>query len=173
MTEITYNQIQAAHVLGVTTRTLRAWDDLPEPPPRTQGKRGQANSYPARELVAWYLDYKINQLIGNVDGEVLDLNQERARLARAQTSRQELAIQRERGELLPAPLITVTWQSLVGAARARLLAIPSKLAARLASENRVPVIQAELQREVYEALNELASTGMPDGIAEFDTVSGS
>jgi phage terminase Nu1 subunit (DNA packaging protein) len=161
------NQKQAAYMLNTSARTLREWDKLPDPPPRVQGKRGTANEYDAGELVAWYLDFKISTMIGDVEGTPLNLEQQRARLASAQADRQELAFRREKGELIPAALVTATWQRIAAFVRARMLAIPSRCAPQMIGINSAHKADQILKEEIYDALTELSNTGMPPEVLEY------
>lgn len=54
----------------------------------------------------------------------LVLEHERARLAKANSDRAELQLERERGRLLPADEVVTGWQEAIGRARALLLGVP-------------------------------------------------
>ena len=56
-----------------------------------------------------------------------DLTKERARLAAAQADRTELEVATMRAELIPADDILAIWEPLIGAARTKILSIPSKI----------------------------------------------
>lgn len=156
--EIILNQRQAAYALDVTTRTLRSWDDLPEPPPRTQGKRGQPNAYPLRDLVVWYLDYRISQLIGDVDGEVLDLTQEKAKLAKAQTRKLELDLAEREKRLFPPDRLLADFQKMVSYSRQHLLGLPTKAAPTVYGCQSIAETAEEIRVHVYDALTSLSDT---------------
>lgn len=64
-------------------------------------------------------------------GSGLDLSEERARLARAQTEATELRNATTRGELVPAREVLEHWANQVVATRAHLRAIPSQIAGEL------------------------------------------
>jgi hypothetical protein len=84
----------------------------------------------------------------------------RARLVRARARRAELEVAALERDLLPFDEVVQAWEMLVAAFRAKCLALPSKLAPRLAmSETRE--IQAALTAAVREALEELSRFDLP------------
>lgn len=88
----------------------------------------------------------------------LDLTKERARLARAQADVTEMQKAEMEGRLIDTEVAITQWQGLVANSRARLLAMPSKIAHLV-----VGVTHGEAQgiiaSAVEEALNELAEEG--------------
>jgi len=165
--ELTFNQREAAECAGVTERTLRHWNDLLNPPPCTPGRRGKPAAYPAQAFISWLVDFRIAALVEDGDtGAALDLETERTRLTAAQADRQELALQREKGSLIPADLVLSTWQALVANARAKLLHLPTRVAPEVVAATSLPEIQEAVRKLVYEALNELADDGLPETVRE-------
>jgi len=63
------------------------------------------------------------------------------------------------GELVPIDEVDRAWAAMIATARARLLAIPAKCAARVGMCKTTAEVAAILQEEVYAALNELAAKG--------------
>ena len=80
----------------------------------------------------------------------------------AQAHKAELEIAALEHSLLPFDGVVDAWQQLVAAFRARCLALPSKLAPRLATMNERREIQAVLTAEIREALHELSRFDLPD-----------
>lgn len=148
---------QLADLLSVTVRTITDWQREPDFP--TPTKRSGRNTYDATVVVKWWRDREIGRLIEGDDGTLLDLAQERAKLARAQRIRQELLYQVDLGQFVSAEETGVAWGRLVTNFRARMLAIPNKAASLVAGEDRVPVCAEILRAAVYEALTELSETG--------------
>lgn len=89
---------------------------------------------------------------GNGDGELTW----RERLYKANAEIKEAELARLRGELLPAAEVLATWRGRISNTRARLLAIPSKIAPQIAPPGKLAQTAEALRREIYEALNELA-----------------
>ena len=106
-------------------------------------------------MVAWFLEYRISQLIGDVDGTPLNLEQERAKLARAQTARAGHALQRELAEVILISEVDTVWQEMAGAVRSHLLAIPAKLAPILAPITDIMGTRRALEAAIQESLDEL------------------
>lgn len=107
----------------------------------------------------WRMARVVGHLIDGergVDGEgSLDLNQERARLARAQREKTELEVAVTRGELIRRQHMMETLGRALTAFRARLLSAASKLAPLVNAGN--PNLARDLiERELNEALSELA-----------------
>lgn len=99
------------------------------------------------------------------DGTLLDPQQERAKLDAARREHQELANAERRGDLLDRQEVLAEWQQLVSNARAKLLALPVKLAQ--GDTETLTLARAG----VREALEELAGDGLPSkraGDAEGD-----
>src|SRR5262249_47996595 len=86
----------------------------------------------------------------------LDLDHERARLAKAQADKTEMENAIRRGEIADLQTIGEEWARLLTAFRARLLASASKLAPHVNPEN--PNLARDLiEREMHEILSELSA----------------
>ena len=122
--QFTVNQAQVAYLLGVTTRTIQAWGKRQSDPlPAAERTiRGQAKTYDPQAAVRWYLRNELAKL--GPDGEVLDLNAERARLAKQQADKVEMENRRLRGELVPVAVVRRYLEKILAAFRSRVLAIP-------------------------------------------------
>ena len=146
-TRVLLTQSQLATAFGVAPCTVSRW------PLQVAERHGREAYYCLREAI----EYRIGEL-GH-----LDLAQERARLARVQTERQELALQRERGELLDADDVLQVWSTYIAVAKARMLALPDVAAARVVGVS-VHEAAAILRQLVHEAQTELAEYN-PDDFA--------
>lgn len=161
MTTIELSKKELAGALGVATRSIEIYQTDPDfPRPRRQGRK---NLYPLHECVAWFVDYRITQRIGESDGgEQLDLQQERARLARAQRQRQELLHKVDLGRYASIEAVAAAVDDEYARVRARLLAMPTKLAPELAVEDRIEACAEIVRVEVCSALSELSETGVDE-----------
>jgi hypothetical protein len=106
-------------------------------------------------------------------GANLDPQREKALLDRER--RLKVATERKvlEGKLIPVSEVEEHWGMLVGAARAKFLTLPNKLAPVVVSCETLPEVEDEARRLVNEALAELAGTGVPDHVdlesaSEFD-----
>jgi phage terminase Nu1 subunit (DNA packaging protein) len=142
-----------AELLNITPRWVRQLAKEGVIPRPERGK------YDVAGAVKGYVKYLQARAEGRgVEGQ--DVHAERARLVRARAHRAEMEAATMERSLLPFDEVVRAWQQLVAAFRAKCLALPSKLAPRLAmSESRQ--IQAELTAAVREALEELSRFDLP------------
>ena len=137
------SQADAARILGKTGRTLRYWTDQGAP-------RNADGTYSIPDLVEWLITKSASS------GGDLNLEAERARLAKEQADKTALENEVRRGRLVEAEEVLRTWTDLIAAARARLLAMPSKLGPMLTNVGDANVAASRIREEVYAALSELA-----------------
>lgn len=111
---------------------------------------------------AWYLVTALSALKPPVsDGEALDPAQERARKDRALAISAEIKNDIATGKVILADDAERTWTALILIARTRLLAIPTKAAAR---------VPGNVQRLVYDFVEEEVILALTD-LSEADIVS--
>ena len=94
-------------------------------------------------------------------GGDLDYTQERAKLTRLQAAKATLELEQQRGNLIPLELVVVGWEGQIANCRAKLLALPSKVAAQAVGADYVEIEQL-FKIVIYEALDELAGDGVPE-----------
>jgi hypothetical protein len=85
----------------------------------------------------------------------LDLGQERAKLTKLQAEKTKLELEQQRGNLMPLELVVATWQGHISNARAKLLALPPKIAGQVITMDNYLEIEQFTTGLVYEALDEL------------------
>jgi phage terminase Nu1 subunit (DNA packaging protein) len=134
------SQLEAATLLGVSTRTLRDWAKAGHGVPRNDDA-----TYDAPALVQWYANHTRGS----------DFRDQRERLAAAQAERVETENRVRCGELAEMSRVAEVWANHISAARSRLLALPSKLPALLEGRG-APAMAALIRIEVHAALQELA-----------------
>ena len=123
---------------------------LPPSPPHT--KIGKQVFFEIAALKRW---------LDNRSSGELDYTQERAKLTRLKAERATLDLEQQRGKLLPLEMVISAWQGQVANARAKLLALPPKVASQvLGIESYVEIARA-IRDTIYEALDELAGDGVP------------
>lgn len=169
MAGIEIDKAQLAAALSVNKRTIETFQlDQDFPAPRRHGRK---NLYPLTECIAWFVEHRIAQRIGEADGgDSLDLAQERALLARAQRhradvgrEREALQLARERGELVAVADVADDVGAEYDRVRSRMLALPAKLAPIIAIEPGIDVCRELIEREVHAALLELSA---PDDLGD-------
>lgn len=147
---------QLATALGVTTRQVENWQSMDEfPPPE---RPGRANIYDLPAVVDWLVEHRISQRIGDPeDGETLDLNHERALLARSQRRHRDMLLERDAGNLVEIDKVAEQVGDEYSTVRAKLLAIPSKAAPLVAPITAPAQCRKIISDQVDEALQELSS----------------
>ena len=134
------NRSKLAEIFGVALSTVDAW--------RRKGcpheKEGNAIILDTQKVFTWY-----------TDGEELDLNKERAKLAKKQREKLTLEIAEKEGHVVSIDQVVDVQTSMISACKTRLLAIPNKAAAAVLSAGSLPEIQDILNAEIKEALEEL------------------
>ena len=114
--------------------------------------RAEGGGYPLVGAVQGYIKHLRAQLEG--DG---DFERHRSKLYGLRAALAEIELKRQQGLLVPLGAVGRAWAYLVTALRARMLSIPTKLAASLASLSDPREIRAALQQEIHEALEKLSN----------------
>lgn len=91
------------------------------------------------------------------DSEDLDLQQERARLAKEQADKYELENELRRKKQLDADEVQEMMTECAAAVRAKLLPLPVKLARVAQAAESLQEIEQAVKTEIYAALNELVA----------------
>lgn len=115
--------------------------------------------YELGPCMAWYIRYLQNALEKrgpNVNPDTPDLLAEKTRLAREQGDKLAIENSIKRGELVYVSDVVQTWADHIASARAKLLAMPTKLAPQLVSQSNANVIAARIREDIDAALDELA-----------------
>lgn len=155
-TKLLFNQRMTALLLGITPRGFADWKMKPY-----ERKGNQVFYYwpnVLEERDRRYFGVDDDDL--PVDGR-LELDQERARHSKEQADKLAIENAHLRGEIAYLDHVGEIWGRLLGAFRAKLLAMASKLAPRV--NPGAPTLARELiEREVYDALTELAEFDLGD-----------
>jgi phage terminase Nu1 subunit (DNA packaging protein) len=119
--------------------------------------RGQ---YDPVKCMLWYIRY-LQQLlekkaVPTLDGGFVGEREERVRLLRADADLREMELARERGLVVALPDIEAKLTDLVLTTKARIMAIPPRLAPELVGETSRVMIQAKLEKACKESLAYLA-----------------
>lgn len=146
---------QAAELAGMTQAGLSASSKGGNPPPVG------ANGYPCKEFGEWIRKRALSDVGLASDGTAYDLKAEQARLNFHAANLKALEEAEQRGEMIPADVVTEAWQGILTNVRAKLLAMPCKLAAQAFAAHSMPEIEELLHRGIHEALTELSEDGTP------------
>jgi phage terminase Nu1 subunit (DNA packaging protein) len=88
-----------------------------------------------------------------------DFVSQRARLTKARADTMETEVAAMRDQLIPADQVDLAWQELCDVIRSKILALPDKIAPRLATAPREPAVVASLLRHaLFEVLGEIAGS---------------
>lgn len=110
--------------------------------------------YDLRRSIKEYIDSQIEKV---TPVDEIDNNVEQALLTRARREKTELEVKIIKGELHRSKDVEKVMNDMLGAFRARLLALPSKMAPQVLGETELPVIKDKLKLAVLEAMNELSN----------------
>jgi len=90
-----------------------------------------------------------------------DIAEEKTKLTAAQARKAELEVEQLEGNLIPAQLVQDTWVEYVSNARAKLIALPTRIAHQVISVDNYAEAEQVIKERVHEALDELANNGIP------------
>jgi phage terminase Nu1 subunit (DNA packaging protein) len=122
----------------------------------TKTERGRYDLWPSiRGYVKHLQERRVNQWDNGEQKD--DWNAERTRLTRAKADMAEMQAAILKGTVHEARAVEAVWTDHLMACRAKLLAMPKKLAPRVHGTEKLTAIEAEIEAAIVEALNELAA----------------
>jgi phage terminase Nu1 subunit (DNA packaging protein) len=157
--DLLFNQKTTAALLGITPRAFADWRIEP------CERRGRDAYYHWPAVFAEYLKRRFPNVNPDDDGEYLDLNQERARLAKEQADKLEMENAIQRGEIAYLPDVAKQQGRVFQMIRTKALGLPTKCAPHANPEN--PNIARDIiEREVLELLGEVAAADLSEELDE-------
>lgn len=128
----------------MTEKTIRSWiaDGFGVLKAGAKGS-GNGATVDLTVLIPWYLEENA-------------LDVAKTRLASSQADKHEMENALRRGELLEVAVVEHEWSDLVAAFRAKMLAVPSKLAPQLTNVADARIVASLIGGEINEALSDLA-----------------
>lgn len=145
----------AAH-LGVSTKTVQ---DLLANGVIQKQARGE---YDLDQCLKAYISRLREMAASRVGNGDLNLTDERARLAKEQADAKEMENAITRGDLVYIEDVAKRVEQSLAKVRTRLLAIPTKVAPEAAAADDPKEVQTLIERQIVEALNELAGINETD-----------
>ena len=118
-------------------------------------REGRALLYETQDALPLLYSY-------GAEGDEFDLTEQRARLAFHQANNERLKEEERTGQLIPADAVEQAWLDHVTAARAVLLALPTKLAPIVMSASTIREVEDFARDEIFRALDSLADETAPD-----------
>ena len=147
-TTMRLNRSETAQKLNVSLTTLDNWRRKGCPHTKT----GKQVFFEIAAIKRW---------LDNRSSGELDYTQERAKLTSLQAEKVTLDLEQQRGKLLPLEMVILAWQGQVANARAKLLALPPKVASQVLGIESYVEIEHTIRDIIYEALDELAGDSVP------------
>lgn len=154
------NKTEVADLFGVSLSTVDQWlrRGLPS-------ERREKNVVFNTAQVTQWLEAQAGERAAGGTTQAGSIDEARIRKISADAALAELQLQRERGEVVAIEEVAKEFGDACAAVRAKLLAIPTKLAPRVAIEDSEVTCRDLIEREIIEALNELVADGLREGAA--------
>jgi phage terminase Nu1 subunit (DNA packaging protein) len=144
---------QIAHLLKMSPRMVNLHVKQHGMPRMDRGQ------YDIVAVVHWYIDY-LKGLIKEAQRGDETEQQARARLVRTTADIREYELGKLKGELIEVAEAKSLWERLVVSFKTKMLSIPTKAPQRFVICKDINEIKDLLEREIYEALDELSRTGV-------------
>lgn len=149
------SKFELAAALGVSPNQINEYA-AKGMPVAIRGKQGVPNQYNLEEAVSW-----VSENIGR-SVETESLSEARLRKLQAEASLVELALQKERGEVIEIAEVTKEIASVLSNVRAKLLSIPTKASGLLVGSKSQIEIRTILDDQIREVLEELSSSSFTE-----------
>lgn len=140
---------QISEIFGMTPRNIQLLTNKGVFVKVAHGK------YDLRESIKKYVESLLEKA-GPADGEI-DNHKENGLWIRARREKTELEVKIIKGELHRSVDVERVMNDMLGAYRARLLSLPSKMAPQLIAHTDIPIIKDKLKDAILEAMQELAN----------------
>lgn len=165
----TYSLAELVEMLQVHRNTITAWLKRGMPyVQKAEAARGQPWQFNLADVVRWREDQAALAAVG--DTSELDIQEARRRKTAAEAALVELDLALRKKEIVKIETISEIVGDEYANCRAKLLAIPSKLAPALEITEGIPEKRDIIEAAIVEALQELASDGSDfsdtDNVAE-------
>ncbi len=169
-TEFTVTKRQAAFMMDVDERNLARYSSYIEDPLpiREVGGGGKGHKYCPRQVMLWYARQEVKKLRTDKEGNVYDIEAERARLTYHQANKAAMDEDVQSGDLIPSGKVKSAWASLVISFRAKMIGIPNKAAPQIMGVEDLRETESILQDMIYDALSELADPDAPEDLVGSD-----
>lgn len=152
------NRGELCQIMGISSPTIDNWEKRGMPVQKKGGK-GVANEYNTAEVIKWWASDEASPGASRATGE--EAAKERKLTAEAGLA--EIKLAEARGEVVPTDKAVKGFAKMTAAVRAKMLAIPTKLAPVVAVTTDIEMARAAIEEAVREALSELA-----DGVVTVD-----
>lgn len=149
------NKRELAEIFGKSQEAIGKWQKEGMPVQKKAKSKGKQNTYDTANVYEWLI-------AKHQDENPREIDIERTRLIRAQAEAKELENQLARAELLPVPLVEMTWQAILTSARSHMLSLASK------TRNQFPDLGKDVHKYLEDQLRiileDMATDGLPADI---------
>ena len=164
MEEIYLSGSELGKIIGTSVRNIENWTAAGKIAQDDKGRYGLISAFRhQKESLTIKLEKNRLMLQEANDRANADTERLRARKLLAETNKEEaiakiknLEAEQKEGALVSAEEVLNAWANLIQACKAKLIAVPSKLALELSGMDDPEAIQERLQEEIYTALTELS-----------------
>jgi phage terminase Nu1 subunit (DNA packaging protein) len=150
------NAVRIAQLLNLSEQRIHQLVKVGMP----REARGQ---YDPMKCMQWYIRYLQAALekksVPMADGGYAGVREERVRLLRAEADLKEIELAKQRGTLIAIADVEAEMTELVLTTKARIMAIPPRLAPELVGETSRVMIEAKIAKSCKEALTLLSREG--------------
>jgi phage terminase Nu1 subunit (DNA packaging protein) len=155
MANLVVNRGELAELCGVSVVTIDSWVRDGAPYVRRPVRKGVGQwEFNPGSVIQWRIDMERQSALGDL--AKVDEQEARRRKLAAEAGLAELELQLKNGGAVAVADQERVWVQMVGAARSRLLSIPTKLGPAIAIEVDPIVCQSLIQGAMVEALTELS-----------------
>lgn len=151
------SQIELAEILGVTPKSVRAWERQGMPV-QEKGRRGVASKYSVAACIAWRLERVEAQARARPDPTEID--EARARKVAAEAALAEIELAKARGEVVRLDDMSRAVGEALATTRARLLQVGAKCAPQADLQPDEATLRALLDDALHEAIEPISGDVM-------------
>ena len=151
------NKFELAEIIGKSERTITTWQKNGMPI-SVDGKRGEANQYDSQEVIDWFVQREINNVLQmeGSDKSIYNFEVERARHEYHKANIAEMEQDLKKGQTIEMEIVSEVQNRMFAGFRAKCLSLPSKIAPRVVYLDDLAEIENELRTAIYDALHEFA-----------------
>jgi len=164
---LSLNRADLGKFFGVALTTVDAWVREGCPYVKRAKGKGQQWEFDSAAVAEWLQDRAVTNKVGDIAN--IDIDEAKKRKMAAEASIAEINLRKLQGELVEFTEIEKAGIDSYSACRARLLNISPKVADRLTLISDAIEIKAILDREIYQALEELGHYEVAEDDGEQET----
>lgn len=155
------SQIELARLFDVRPATVRAWTRQGCPVEKKSEKAGQATLYRPAEVIRWREEQARMAASGDLDA--MNMEEAKRRKLAAEAASAELALARDKAEVVAVSLVAKEVGSALAACRSRLLQVGSKVAPHWELVEDAAAAKELIDDAIYEALDAISDDAFAFG----------